>query len=46
MAEQSSSHDVKSKKKNIGNSGGFQGLGLSDEVYRGIVKMGFRVSKE
>ena len=36
--------DGKPKKKNSGNSGGFQGMGLSEEVYRGVVKMGFRVS--
>ena len=30
------------KRKGSGN--GFQGLGLSDPVYRGIVRMGFRVS--
>lgn len=30
------------RKKGSGN--GFQGLGLSDPVYRGIVRMGFRVS--
>ena len=31
------------KKKNGNSSGGFQNLGLSDEVYRGIVKLGFRI---
>ena len=36
--------DAKSKKKGGSNSGGFQGMGLSEEIYRGIVKMGFRVS--
>jgi hypothetical protein len=30
------------RKKGSGN--GFQGLGLSDPVYHGIVRMGFRVS--
>lgn len=32
------------KRKGSGN--GFQGLGLSDPVYRGIVRMGFRVSDD
>ena len=27
-----------------GSGNGFQGLGLSDPVYHGIVRMGFRVS--
>jgi len=31
------------KKKGKKSSGGFQSLGLSEDVYRGIVKMGFRV---
>jgi hypothetical protein len=31
------------KPRNKGGGGGFQSLGLSDEVYRGVVKMGFRV---
>jgi ATP-dependent RNA helicase DDX54/DBP10 len=31
------------KKSGKKNAGGFQGMGLSEEVYRGIVKMGFRV---
>ena len=39
------SQDAKSRKKSGSNSGGFQGMGLSEEVYRGIVKIGFRVSK-
>ena len=36
-----------SNHSNSNNSGtnGFKALGLSDHVYRGIVKMGFRVSK-
>lgn len=40
------SQDVKGRRKSNGhsNSGGFQAMGLSEEVYRGIVKMGFRVS--
>ena len=35
-----------SNHNNNNNSGtnGFKALGLSDHVYRGIVKMGFRVS--
>ncbi len=38
------SNGAKGKKGNNGIKGGFQSLGLSDEVYRGISKMGFRVS--
>ena len=37
---------TKAKKKsnsNSGSGGGFQSMGLSEEVYRGIVKMGFWV---
>ena len=30
-------------KKSSSNSGSFQGMGLSEEVYRGINKMGFRM---
>ena len=30
-------------KKSKKSSGGFQSLGLSEPVYRGVVKMGFRV---
>jgi hypothetical protein len=42
---ESNNADAKSRKKGGGNSGGgFQSMGLSEEVYRGIVKMGFRVS--
>ncbi len=45
MTEESNHYDVKGKKKSSGSSGGgFQGMGLSEEVYRGVVKMGFRVS--
>jgi hypothetical protein len=32
------------KRKEV-SSGGFQSLGLSDPVYRGIVRMGFRVRR-
>ena len=43
----SSLNDKKMRKKSnnggSGNSGGFQSMGLSEEVYRGIMKMGFRV---
>ena len=37
---------ISSNHSNSNNSGtnGFKALGLSDDVYRGIVKMGFRVS--
>ena len=31
------------KPRNKSGGGGFQNLGLSDEIYRGVVKMGFRV---
>mmetsp|Transcript_25700 Transcript_25700/g.31659 ORF Transcript_25700/g.31659 Transcript_25700/m.31659 type:complete len:1036 (+) Transcript_25700:141-3248(+) len=40
------SHDTKPRKKGGGSSnsgGGFQSMGLSEPVYGGIVKMGFRV---
>lgn len=30
-------------KKSKKNAGGFQSMGLSEEIYKGIVKMGFRV---
>ena len=41
MMEYATKQDGKNKKK---NGGAFQSMGLSDEVYNGIVKMGFRVS--
>lgn len=43
-----SNNDTKRRKKGggggSGSINGFQSLGLSDEIYRGISKMGFRVS--
>ena len=35
---------VPSNHSNNSGTNGFKALGLSDHVYRGIVKMGFRVS--
>ena len=35
----------KHKSSNKKGGGGFQSMGLSEEIYRGIVKMGFRVSR-
>jgi hypothetical protein len=32
------------KRKQSGGSNGFKSLGLSDVVYKGIERMGFRVS--
>uniref|UniRef100_A0A7S3V9E8 RNA helicase n=1 Tax=Chaetoceros debilis TaxID=122233 RepID=A0A7S3V9E8_9STRA len=38
-----SNENTNRKKSKTGSGGGFQSLGLSDEVYRGVVKMGFRM---
>lgn len=40
---QDGNENQNNNKKGKKSSGGFQSLGLSDPVYRGIVKMGFRV---
>ena len=42
----SSSSNSQRKTGGGGTANGFKALGLSDHVYRGIVKMGFRVSLE
>jgi hypothetical protein len=46
MTETSASSNNKRKHgaPGAGSANGFKALGLSDEVYRGIVRMGFRVS--
>lgn len=38
-------HSGKSNTGGGGGSNGFKALNLSDEVYKGVVRMGFRVSQ-
>ena len=36
----------KKRKASTASVGGFKALGLSDDVYRGISRMGFKVRRE
>lgn len=36
-------HNKRKQQNGVGGSNGFKSLGLSETVYKGIVKLGFRV---
>jgi hypothetical protein len=43
-ATKNNNNNSNNKGSNSCGTNGFKALGLSDHVYRGVVKMGFRVS--